>query len=788
MRVLKHYFALTLRIFCRAPFTTGTNVLTLAAGVFCFLTAYAFVAFWTGAERQFPNADRIQVLTTTIKLPDGSFVSRADSTGPTRAAAQLRIDFPELERVARATLIDPKTIVSAGTRVTRLHAIAADPDFLSIFSLPFVAGDPLRALDAARSAVLTRQTALRLFGSGDPLGQSIRIGNRIDVTVTGLIDAVAEPSHFGRSTSASLPFELLVSHDVRDALTEDPNAGAGAGWMNLSSTTYLLLPPDPTLTGAALEARLDGFAERHIPADDLAQSGFNIEFGLVPVTRLLLKGIDDALFPEAATVSVSVVLLALGGLVLLVACVNYANLATASALRRVREAGVRKALGATPWQVMTQHLIEAAVLTLLALIAAVAAFRVAAPLLQSLIGADPWQALFADASVWMFLLLVAAGVTVAAGAYPALVVSRVRPMAALHTSHLQLGPKRLMTLLVGAQFAVTSFLLIAVTVTWMQNAELARTGLDSSSDPLIVLENQNDANRVDSETLRAELLQIPQVRGVTDTGSEPWIGLGGAMTLSATADGTTPMIWTLSRWVGRDFFSVFDIEMLAGRALSPDRAEDQPSYSVERPYNVVVDRTFVEQFGFASPEDALGEVVYFPAPDGRALPNQIVGVAETVRWNFTGLGGAKSTIYRSAPYNEYIVVRLAAADVAGALQRIDALWQDLAPNVPIERRFLDDSFEQAYQTFARINQVVSFLALVAFVISTAGLVAMATLLTGAACARSPCARSMARDPAKLSPCYSRGSPSPWSRQISLLGPWRTSQGGRTSTCSFIPFR
>ncbi len=721
MRVLEHYLALTLRIFFRAPFTTGTNVLTLAAGVFCFLTAYAFVTFWTGAERQFPNAERIQVLTTTFELPDGSFVSRADPMGPTRAAAQLRIDFPELERVARATLVDPETIVSAGGRATRLHAIAGDPDLLSIFSLPFVAGDPLRALDAPRSAVLTRQTALRLFGNRNPIGESMRIGNRIDVTVTGLIDAIAEPSHFGRSTSASLPFELLVSHDVRDALAEPD-------WMDLKSTTYLLLPPDPILTAAALEKRLDGFAERHIPADDLAQSGFKVEFGLVPVTQLLLKGIDEALFLEAKSISVAVVLLALGGLVLLVACVNYANLATASALRRVREAGVRKSLGATPWQVMTQHLIEAAVLVVLAQLAAVAMFRVAAPLLQSLIGADPWQTLFADASVWVFLPLVAAGVTIAAGAYPALVVSRVRPMAALHSSHLQLGPKRLTMLLVGAQFTVAGFLLIAVTVTWMQNAELARTGLDRSSDPLILLENQNDANRVDSETLRAELLQIPQVRGVTDTDSEPWIGLG-AMTLSATPDGTTPVIWALRRSVGRDFFSVFDIEILAGRALSPDRAEDQPSYSLERPYNVVVDRTFVEQFGFASPDDALGKIVYFPAPDGRALPNRIVGVAETVRWSFTGVGGAKSTVYRSSPYNEYIVVRLAAADVAGALQRIDALWQNLAPNVPIERRFLDDSFEQAYRTFARINQVVSFLALVALVISTTGLVGMATLVT-----------------------------------------------------------
>jgi putative ABC transport system permease protein len=328
----------------------------------------------------------------------------------------------------------------------------------------------------------------------------------------------------------------------------------------------------------------------------------------------------------------------------------------------------------------------------------------------------------------MFLLLVIAGVTVAAGAYPAFVVSRVLPLDALRASRLRIGPSRLTGLLVGAQFAIASFLLIGVTVTWLQNAELTRTGLASLTDVLIVIENRNGANHVDQATLRTELTLIPQVRGVTDTGSEPWIG-AGATTLSATPDGTTPVIWTLSRSVGRDFFSVFEVELVAGRALSLDRAEDQPVFSTGRPYNAVVDRTFVEQFGFASPEDAVGKLVYFPAPDGRALPNQIVGVAETVRWDFSSIGGARSTIYRLSPDNEYIVVRVAGDDVAGAVQRIDALWNNLAPNVPIKRRFLDDVFEQAYQTFARINGIVSFLALMAFLISTTGLVGMATLAT-----------------------------------------------------------
>ncbi|HEY3516690.1 MAG TPA: ABC transporter permease [Gammaproteobacteria bacterium] len=724
MSALMHYLTLTLRIFSRSPFATGVNVLTLAAGLFCFLTAYAFVTFWNGAERHFPNAERIQVLTTTFRFP--GFESRADTTGPTRAAAQLRIDFPELESVARATVIDARTIVSANGSAIRAHAVAVDPEFLSMFALPFVSGDPLRALDTPRSAVLTRETARRLFGAGDPVGRSVRIDNRLDVAVTGLINAVPEPSHFGRSTSASLPFEVLVSHDVRDTLAGGSNSDE-PGW-DLASTTYLLLPRDEGLTAAVVEARLDGFAERHIPAPDLAQAGAEIEFGVVPVTHLLRKGIDESLFPEGATISVSAVLLALGGLVLAVACVNYATLATAAAVRRVREAGVRKTLGAAPSQVMTQHLLEAALLSVLALFAAIGLFRAAAPLLAPLIGADPWQTLFAGPYTYMILVIIVACVTAAAGAYPAFVVSRVLPLDALRASRLRIGPNRLTASLVGAQFTVASLLLIGVTLTWLQNAELARTGLGTANDPLIVIENPNGSNHVDQETLRSELARIPQVLGVTDTGSEPWLGVG-AITLSATPDGTTPVIFTFRREVGRDFFSVFDVELLAGRALSPDRAEDQPVFSVDRPYNAVVDRIFVEQFGFASPEDAIGKLVYFPAPDGRALLNQIVGVAETVRWDFSSIGGASSTVYRLSPNNEYTVVRVAGDDVAGALQRIDAAWRGLAPNVPIEWRFLDDVFQQAYETFARINQVVTFLALIAVAIATAGLVGMAALVT-----------------------------------------------------------
>ena len=716
----------------RAPLATTLNVLTLVIGLACFLTAYGLVAFWDRAEHSFPNASRTYVLTMSFALIDGSF-ARSDLTGtPELAAEFLRTDFPALEKVARALPLDDPTPVAFGERALRLDAIAVDPEFLDVFPLPFAAGDAKSALAAPRSAVIRREAAARLFGGADPLGRNVLIANVGDVTVTGVIDDVPEPSHLGRSAAAPMRFDLLVSMDVLDAVraSADPNFVklVHNSWTNSMTTTYVLLPRSG-FSAAELRAGLAGFSARHVPAEERA----TVTFDLMPVRKLLRDAVDAELFSRDIGVSVSSVLLALGALVLAVACLNYANLATARATRRVREVGVRKALGAGIARVALQHLVEAALLTAVAMLVALAAFRLELPVLARIVGADVGGALVVDPGAWLSAAGTFVAATLLAGAYPAFVLARLAPIAALRSGRVQLGARRLTALLVGVQFAAASLLLVAVTVISLQNSKLVRTGLGAVSDPLVLIENPSRLTKVESRTLRAELLRVPQVKAVSESAQMPWTRLVAVAFVGTEPDAAPRRV--LVRYVGYDFLRVMDIPLLAGRGFAPEHAADEkPDDAAQTrsaaPVPVMVDRAFVAQFGLGSPAQAIDKLLYFPrrALVGAGPPAmQIVGVVENRRLTFRG-GGAVAAMYQLASGGDVTYVRVAPSDVGRAVEQIDAVWSRLAPHVAIRRSFFDETFSRAYENFLRLNRVFDVLAGMALAISTIGLVGMAALV------------------------------------------------------------
>ncbi|HET7133710.1 MAG TPA: ABC transporter permease, partial [Gammaproteobacteria bacterium] len=378
--MLRHYLAVALRNLRGAPVASAINVVTLAVGLVCFVTAYAFVHFWGTAEQFFPKAGDIYVLTATVKNRDNGSGFTNFTRAPEPAADNLRTDYPAV-KVSQALVIDRATMVAGGGQALRLFGVAIDPEFLELFDLPFVAGDAGSALAAPRSVILTRDAAGRLFGADGAIGKSLVIGNRVDATVTAVVDAIPEPSHFGRSASAALPFDLLASRDVIEAVRGRP-LGGGSWFQFGSAITYVYLPASGGVSAKSLGAQLQDFAARHVPADLLKSNDYT--FGLVPVGKLL-SGTDD--FFDTG-LSFEAVLLLLGGLVLGVACVNYANLSTARAARRVREIGVRKAIGAAPRQVAVQNLFEAALLVAASLVVALAAFVALQPLVKTLLGAE----------------------------------------------------------------------------------------------------------------------------------------------------------------------------------------------------------------------------------------------------------------------------------------------------------------------------------------------------------------------------------------------------------------
>ena len=791
--MLRHYVAIALRNLRRAPFTALINVATLALGLVAFVAAYAVVAYWSHSDRHFANADRTYVITASLALRDGSI-----STGNMPQTNELyqkymRLEFPEFQTIVRANPWSKTASVTADGRRTRVVAVAVDPEFLDIFDLPFISGDPRTALATPDGVLLSEAAAIRLYGTRDVLGKTISLGgNRIDATVKGVIGPIPEPSHIGSSRSASLNFEMIAPWDLYERLrqsfntppTPPPTAkppdasatptsatGAKAGaadkatpdkpaapgadaadaapaetqpqqqnenWLGgYCCTTYAMLKRDSHVAGASIDARMRDFATHHMSPEQLKLA--SVRAGAVPLSGMMVTQLDAQLLGGSrGAISITTLLLGLGSLVLLVACVNYANLATARATRRAREIGLRKVIGARRSQLVVQYLLEAGVLTTAALAVAVGVVAALARPVYDAIGIDLALGTFGDAGFWLFVAALLVVVTLLGGAYPAFVLSRARPIEALRIGRVRLGPRFASTLLVGAQFTVASFLLIAVIVMYSQNAALARTGLGATRDQQLVIDNFGPVTGVDGELLRTELERLPQVKSVTGMTSTPWGDNVNLNLLSRSPEETTTPITAFENNVGYDFFATFDIPVLAGRVFDrahndlPPQNQNRNAPGPRQPINVVIDRVLARQLGFGSPSEAVDQTVYFPGVLGqRAQPYQIIGVVENHPLYLRGLG-ATSNIYELAQGAGLtsVVVRLSADDISGGVAAVEAAWRKISPQSPLQRRFVDDLFNENFEKFARLSDVFVGLTGFAFFISIIGLFGMAVQVAG----------------------------------------------------------
>jgi hypothetical protein len=255
--MLGHYFSVAALNFRKSPIVALANVTVLALGLTAFVATYAVTDFWNGAERQFANSQRTYIISSRIEMKDGTVaLYETPATNPF-LAEHLPSYFPQIEAVSRARLLGTAAVVSSAERATRLYAKAVDPEFLEIFDLPFAAGNARTALAEPRSVVLTESAAAQLFGTADAVGRTVSLGNRVDATVTGVVQAIAEPSHMARSAMATMPFDLLASMDLRATYLGIPQEDGPGNWFGMDGTTYMLLPADGSFTPAELDAGLD---------------------------------------------------------------------------------------------------------------------------------------------------------------------------------------------------------------------------------------------------------------------------------------------------------------------------------------------------------------------------------------------------------------------------------------------------------------------------------------------------------------------------------------------------
>lgn len=721
--MIAHYLAVAFASFRQAPFATAANVLTLALGLACFVATYGAASFLSSADTYHANAERSFVIGQSTSRPGGGMSALSPSSNVT-AARYLSSAIPELEQVARI-VPEADVAVAAGAEKTFLDVAYADPDLIRIFDFDFIAGDSRRALDEPNSVVLTEQAAARLFGARAAIGQRLVISGNEEGVVTGVISPVRQPSFMGSAPDSPIRFEMLRNWP---SSTRGGQLDALENWTAFIGLTFVTLPPDMSLD--AFNAQLDALVADRMPAGQPV----TLDMTAFPLNELMTRGLDNLLLADSGLgFSVVDVVFALGLLTLLVACVNYANLATAQAATRAKEYGMRKVLGAARLQVMAQAFVEAALATAAAAALALAVLAVAAPAIEVRTGIGLLY--FLTRGFWsvMFIVGLVLAVSLAASAYPAFVLSRVRPAVALQSGRSRAGSRVLARLLVGVQFFSASFLLILLTVSQVQRDHLERTALVPREDPIVVL-NDLMAIGVDYDTLAARLAVEPGVASISVVDRAPW-NINGFNTLSlarSSEEGAaTPTAYIKS--IGYDYFSTLNFDVLAGRVF--DRERDQtprPTYlfggDLAEPIDIVVDRTYAERLGFATPQAAVDELIYIRS-SGPVRPARIIGVTETETTrleaiNISGELAIGGLVYTFAPRaafgGQHPLLRLSSADLPATVAGITRVWDELAPNVPVNIRFFDDLFESNFRTFGRIGQLFAILAGAAFVIASVG--------------------------------------------------------------------
>lgn len=750
-----HYLRAALRNFRRRPVTTAIKLLALTLGLACFLAAYVFADFLGRADTHWANSGRIYSIVQSVAPPGSTEMNPIQGAAPP-VAKNLRADMPWLDAVGRITR--PASTRMDGS-ATPVLVRAADPEILEIFDLEFVEGGS-DALSRPHSAMISGDLAQRMFGGASAaMGQSLHLeqNNHTDVTVTAVLGDIPAPSMLAEPFGA---FDMIVTMDAADDLVvpsfvAPPGAADSAGtdafraafrrsefdtWSFGFGETFVLFPRTGAPSRSAFDAQLAAFAERRVPKD-VGQAQFEARS---PQTNIA-DSIDNVVLQNSmASFSVRAILLGFGALVLAVACFNFASLSTSEAATRGREIGLRKTIGAGRRQVVAQTLMETAFLSAVALVLALILLGLALGAVRSAADIGLHLPGLNRIGFWAGLVAVLVGVSLLAGAYPALILANVRPQTAHQSGSMGGAGGRIRAVLSGAQFAVAAALLTGAFVIALQNSELRRTGLGVQEDPVLVVNLsfpvRPPADLARQSVVEAELLADPAV--LDFSASQNGLFGGGApsperIALSPAEDAEASAFE--SRRVYPGFFSLLAEPMLAGRDFRegdiPDLTTGLASGEM-RKVKAVIDAETAANFGM-TPDGAVGQFLYLSSPyysvsttdgasEGRSVTEaEIIGVVAEPPME---LRASPSGIYVYLGYDLQMmtpIIRISRQDVPGALEHIRSVYRDVVPDAQVDIRFLDEQFDQAFRSFSRISNALVALCALAVLIAAAGMFGMA---------------------------------------------------------------
>lgn len=714
--MFKNNLKIALRSLLKQKVYTFINVLGLAVGIASCLIIVLFIQNEFSYDTFFKDHDRIYRMVLERKYPNHSTFY---SLIPNSFEGVIRRDFPEVEESTNAFGFQnfPLSYKNERDEVSQFDedfVLATDSNFLKMFSFKLLKGNPDNVLKQANEMVVTEEMAKRYFGEADPIGKIVTAG-RQEFKVSGVMQDVPLNSHF--------KFGCLLAASTFPFTAQENFTG-------FSSYTYFRLKPgsDPDIMESKIPKIVDTYAAAQIERnlgkswEDYRKEGNGYRYFLQPLASIHLDptNLENKMKSGGNRTSVYI-MISVAILILVIACINFMNLATARSSERAREVGVRKVMGSFRQQLVAQFLTESFVLSVVGVILAVALIYGTLPFFNNL--TEKQLAIPFSVSTFLVLIFLAAFVGLLAGSYPSFVLSSFNPVVVLKGSFAggQKG-KWIRNGLVIFQFWISIILMIGTLVIQQQMKYMSEKSLGFDRDQVLVVERGFNLEAPMVKTLVEEIKRMPEVAGVAASFAIPGHE-SDFFGIQFQPEGSSEILTTKSMVVADGLVEVLGFELAEGRWFSEEMNDS---------LNVILNETAVKVMGLENP---IGRklINIQQRPEGNvAVPYEVVGVVKD--FNFISLRDKVTPLaIQSNEYfgrgGQYFVTRIKAGQITGAIKSIEAKWKELVPEQPFKFSFLDQNINAQYKGEQQSGRLFAVFSGLAIFVSCIGLFALSAYIT-----------------------------------------------------------
>jgi len=704
--MLKNYLKVAVRILLKHKAYSFINVLGLAVGLVCCLLIGLYVEEELNYDRHHEKAGRLYRVMMESRTPEKESYF---ALSPAPLGEVLVRDFPEVESSTRLFSLFGKATVSYEEKYLMENRIFfADSTFFDLFSVPLLAGDPQSALSKPNSIVLSETMARKYFGSENPLGKVMRVNSDFDVRVTALMADIPAGTHFHP--------DFLVS------LSSFGFSRSPSFISNNNFHTYIVLR-DGT-NPKELEAKFPAAVRRYSASqvserfgqsfEARAAAGFSTSWSLIPVPDIHLYSHRQYEIEANGDIATVYILSAVALFVLLIACVNFVNLATTRAANRAREIGVRKIVGSNRLQLLLQFFTESMVLSVLSAVIAAVLVELIIPAFNTLSGKQIESVFFRDGFWLLGIVGIALSVGFLAGIYPAIVLSSLRPVDMLKGGNSTGGRASVVRSgLVIFQFAVSVALIIGTLVVQRQLEFLSNQKLGFDKEQVLVISRAQSLDRR-LEVFKQELAGDPGILNVAASTTLPGRLFGRSTYRDIhVSSGESSTLHEME--ADHDFVPTLGLKLAAGRNFSRNIASDSSA--------VILNQAAAKLFGWADP---VGQQLTYPGPQ-QNWRGTVVGVVED--FHFESLHSPiQPLLILHQPSYQYISVRLRPEDIAVTIRSIESVWKKLAPQQPFEFSFLDQDFNALYSAEQKTGTIFEIFSALAVAIACLGQLGLAAYM------------------------------------------------------------